>query len=74
MDTRTSNTWWDNYRETVKVTRRFRTLVSLVNNREDIARNMINLIKQQYPGKSEVWYLNKLIAEIQTESTIPIAY
>lgn len=66
MDTNTSNTWWDSYRQTIRVTRRFRELVYLVDNQEDIARNMISLEKQKYPGKNEIWYLNKLIANLPT--------
>jgi hypothetical protein len=74
MDTNVSNTWWDSYRQTVKVTKRFRELVILVDNREDIAQDMINLAKQKYPGKTEIWYLNKLIAERKTENMIGFAY
>lgn len=65
MNTRISNTWWDSYRETVKVTKLFRELVSLVNNREDVAQNMLNKAKKQYPGKTEIWYLNQLVDEIK---------
>ena len=68
MDTRISNTWWDNYRETIKITKRFRELVSLADNSEDLAQNMINIAKQQYPGKNEIWYLNKVIAELKQKN------
>lgn len=63
MTTNVSNTWWDSYRETVKITKLFRKLVSLVDNREDVAQNMLRLAKDRHPGKSEIWYLNKLIQE-----------
>ena len=65
MNTRISNTWWDSYRETVKATKLFRELVSLVNDREDVAQNMLNLAKQRNPGKAEIWYLNQLVLEIK---------
>lgn len=74
MDTNSSNTWWDSYRKTKQVTKRFRELVYLVGNDEDIARNMISLEKRKYPGKDEIWYLNKLIAEFQGDSMIGLAY
>lgn len=74
MDTNTSNTWWDSYRQTIQVTQRFRELVNLVGNREDIARNMISLEKQKYPGKDEIWYLNRLIADLKEDSMIGMAY
>ena len=62
MATNVSNTWWDNYRQTIKVTKRFQELVSFVDS-EDNARTMISTEKKQHPGKSEIWYLNKLIDE-----------
>ena len=74
MDTNTSNTWWDSYRKARKVTKRFRELVYLTGNKEDIARNMISLEKRKYPGKDEIWYLNKLIAELREDSMIGLAY
>ena len=63
MTTEVSNTWWDSYRQTVKVTKLFRKLVSLVDNREDVAQKMLRSAKDRDPGKSEIWYLNKLIQE-----------
>ncbi|MDJ0591590.1 MAG: hypothetical protein QNJ72_16595 [Pleurocapsa sp. MO_226.B13] len=75
MDTtNVSNTWWDNYRETVKITKRFRELVSLVDDREDIAQNLISREKNKYPGKTEIWYLNKLIRERKQTSLINMVY
>ena len=72
MATSSSNSWWDNYRETVKASQRFRELVSLVNNREDIALNMIDVVKTRYPDQSELWYLDKLVEEQQQENSIGI--
>ena len=72
MATNSSNSWWDNYRETVKITKRFRELVSYVDNREDVARNMISVAKSRYPGKNELWYLNKLVAEQRKTNTLGI--
>jgi len=74
MDTNVSNTWWDSYHETVKVTKRFRQLVSLVGNDKKAAQNMIDSAKQEYPGKSEMWYLNTLIAEQSTDDMMGFAY
>ena len=74
MDTNTSNTWWDSYRQTIQVTQRFRELVCLVGNKEDIARNMISLEKQKYPGKNEIWYLNKIIANLKQGKVLGVAY
>lgn len=69
MATNISKSWWDNYRETVKTTKRFRQLVSLVDNREDVALNMIEAIENRYPNRSKLWYLNKLVKEqYKTES------
>lgn len=63
MALNSSKSWWDNYRETVKTTKRFYELVSLVDNREDVARNMISMAKSRYPGETELWYLDKLVKE-----------
>ena len=63
MATCNSNSWWDNYRETIKTTKCFRELVTLVGDREDVARNMIQKIKSRYPGEAELWYLKKLVDE-----------
>jgi|GEM_PF-2996220 len=72
MATNTSNSWWDNYRETIKITKRFRELISLVDNREDVALNMIEVVKSRYPDRTELWYLNKLVEEQQKTSIIGI--
>lgn len=74
MDTNTSNTWWDSYRKTIQVTRRFRELVRLVGNKEDVARNMLAMEKQKCPGKDEIWYLNRLITQLRDNSSIGLAY
>ena len=74
MDKKISNSWWDNYRRTVKITRRFRELVRLVGNSEDTAKNMLGQIKQKYPGEEEIWYLNKLIAELKDKNMMGLAY
>ncbi|MEM8831300.1 MAG: hypothetical protein AAGE96_18355, partial [Cyanobacteria bacterium P01_G01_bin.19] len=66
MDTSISSTWWDSYRKTVKTTKKFRELVNLVDNNEDIAHNMVNLAKQKYPDHEEIWYFNKLIAQLKS--------
>lgn len=67
-----SNSWWDNYRETVKTTKCFRELVSLVDDREDVALNMINVVKSRYPGKTELWCLKKLVDEQKKKGLIGI--
>lgn len=72
MATCNSNSWWDNYRETIKITKYFRELVSLVDDREDVARNMIKVIQSRYPGKAELWYLRKLVDEQKTKGLIGI--
>ena len=74
MDTNVSNSWWDNYRKTVTVTRRFRELVSLANNSEDAARNALDSLKKECPGKAEIWYLNKLISELKEGNMMGFAY
>lgn len=74
MDKKISNSWWDSYRKTVKATKRFRELVRLVGNREDTAQNMLDQIKQEYPGKEDIWYLNELIAEQKEGSRMNLAY
>ena len=73
MDKKLSNSWWDSYRKTVKATKRFRELVRLVGNKEDIAKKMLDRIKRKYPGKEDIWYLNKLIAELK-ENSMNLAY
>ena len=74
MNRRISNTWWDSYRETVKAAKLFRELVSLVDDREEIARNMLNVAKQQNPGKTEIWYLTELIEELKQNDRVSLAY
>ena len=74
MTTNISNTWWESYREAVKVTKRYRQLVSLVDNREDVAQSMISLEKSKYPDKAESWYLNKIIDELKQQSLVSILY
>lgn len=72
MDTSISSTWWDSYRKTVKTTKKFRELVNLVGNNEDIAHNMVNLAKQKYPDREEIWYFNKLIAQLKSQKRMGI--
>ena len=74
MDTNTPNTWWDSYRKTIQVTQRFRELVKLVGNKEEIARNMLRLEKQKYPDKDELWYLNQLVGRLKDNGTMGLAY
>ncbi len=74
MTTNISNTWWESYRETVEATKRYRQLVSLVDDREDVAQSMICLEKNKYPGKAESWYLNKLIDELKQKGLVSVLY
>ena len=77
MDTNISNSWWDNYRKTVKATKRFRELVNLVGNSEETAQKMLKSTKKKYPGKEDIWCLNKLVAEmkeVKEDNTIGLAY
>ena len=74
MNKKLSNSWWDSYRKTVKATKRFRELVRLVGNKEDTAQNMLDRIKQEHPGREDIWYLNKLIAELKEENRMNLAY
>lgn len=74
MDKKISNSWWDNYRRTVKITKRFRELVKLVGNSEDTAKDLLGQIRQKYPDKEEIWYLDKLIAELKEKNMVGLAY
>jgi hypothetical protein len=74
MATNISNTWWESYRNTVEFTKTFRELVSLVDDREDVAQSMISWEKSRYPGKSEIWYANKLINELKNKRFVSTLY
>lgn len=74
MATNISNTWWENYRNTVEFTKSFRELVSLLDDREDVARNMINWEKSRHPGKAEIWYAKQLIKELKNQRLASIIY
>lgn len=74
MTNNISNTWWESYRETVKVTKLYRQLVLLVDNCEDVAQSIISLEQKKYPGKAESWYLNKIIDELQQQSLVNTLY
>ena len=72
MSNNNSSTWWEIYREAVNVTKHYHQLVALVNNRKDIAQQMVNSEKRKYPGKTESWYLTKIIKELQQDNLIDI--
>ena len=74
MATKISNTWWESYREVVQVSERYRQLVRLVDNCEEVAQSMINLEKNKNPGKAESWYLNKIIDELKQQSLVSTLY
>ena len=65
MSNNNSSTWWEKYREAVNVTKHYRQLAALVNNRKDVAQRMISLEKKKYPGHTETWYLTRIINELQ---------
>ena len=50
MSNNSSSTWWEKYREAVNVTKHYHLLITLVNNRKDIAQNMIDREKEKHPG------------------------
>ena len=74
MTTKISNTWWESYREAKKISGRYRQLVSLVDNCEEVAQSMINLEKNKYPDKAESWYLNKIIDELEQQNLVTTLY
>jgi hypothetical protein len=74
MATNISNTWWESYRNTVEFTKAFRELVSLVDDREDVAQSMISWEKSRYPGESETWYAKKLINELRSKRFVSTLY
>lgn len=74
MVTNISNTWWENYRNTVEFTKSFRELVSLVDNREDVAKSMISWEKNRDPGKNDLWYAKKLIKELKSRRFVSTIY
>lgn len=74
MTTNISNTWWESYRETLRVTKLYRELLSLVDNSEDVAQSIIDLEKRKYPGKTQSWYLNKIIDDLKQQNLVNIFY
>ena len=68
MTTNISNSWWESYREAVKSSKCYCELISLVNNRQDIAQRMIDLEKAKNPGKAESWYISKIICDLRVKS------
>ncbi len=53
------------YCENAKCTNLRRELLNRVHSREDTANRLIALAKQQNPGKSESWYLEKVIWDLK---------
>lgn len=53
------------YFENSKCTQLRQELHNLVRCRQDTAERLIALTKQQNPGKSERWYLEKVIWDLQ---------
>ena len=72
MSINNSSSWWEIYREAVNVTKHYNQLTTLVNDRRDIAQQMVDLEKRKYPGKTESWYLMKIIKELQQENLMKI--
>lgn len=67
MSIKNSRTWWESYREAVSITKHHQQLLALLNNRQDLAQNFINLKKIKYPNMTELWYLTKIIDELQQD-------
>jgi len=70
MSTKNSRTWWESYRETVSITKHHQQLLALLNNRQDLVQNFIYLEKIRHPNQTELWYLIKIIDEIQQDNLI----
>jgi hypothetical protein len=68
MTANISNSWWESYRQVAKSSKWHRELISLVNNRQDIAQKMIDVEKAKHPGKSESWYISKIICDLRVKS------
>jgi Zn-dependent protease len=59
--------WWQRFCEDVECAPLRRKLLNLVQNRWDTAERLIASAKRRNPGKSERWYLEKVIYDIQRD-------
>ncbi|WP_041619480.1 hypothetical protein [Stanieria cyanosphaera] len=68
MNTNTSKSWWQQYREAVRRSRLHQELLMLLHGQQDQAQRLINLEKSKNPGHLETWYLNKVIYDLRKEA------
>jgi hypothetical protein len=60
--------WFQSYRQASTSSKLRHKLINLVHGRPEIAQRLIALEKRKHPGKSELWYLEKVIYDLKRDA------
>ena len=60
-----NNSWWQQYHEAIRSSQLRQELCMLVNGKQEVVNQLVNLEKHRHPGNLDSWYLNKILRNLR---------